>query len=240
MRQKVRRIILYLSLFFFPLTFNYFSPYISIDGAFQGIISGSVIFFFLMILLGLSYGRAWCAWLCPIGGLSEMCMSINRKPVPVRKLRIIRYSIFAVWFGTLVTGFIVAGGIKGINPLHLTEHGISVDEPLKFITYYMVLLIFYILTIAIGRRGACHTICWISPFLVGGYLLGKGLRVMQLRIKTNPSECIDCKMCDQKCPMSIEVSKEVQSGEIASLDCILCGECVDACPKKVLTYGIRR
>ncbi|NTU88475.1 MAG: 4Fe-4S binding protein [Actinobacteria bacterium] len=240
MRQKTRRVIIFIALFLFPLTLNYFSPYVSVDGAFKGIVSGSLIFFLLLFISGIFFSRAWCGWLCPIAGISELGMTINDKPVPVRKLKMVRYSIFAVWFSLLLAGFVLAGGIKGIDPLHLTENVISVDEPLKFITYYLVLFIFFGLTILIGRRGACHSICWMSPFLLGGYTLGRLLHIPQLRIKTNPSNCIECKKCTKVCSMSIDVEGAVKSGEIASTDCVLCGECVDTCPKNVLEYGFRR
>jgi ferredoxin-type protein NapH len=239
MRQKIRRVIIYLSLLFFPITLNFFSPYVSIDGALNGIISGSVIVFFIMFLSGIFFGRAWCAWVCPMAGLSDMTKNINDKTVNVKKLAILRYSIFAVWFSILITCFVLAGGIKGINPLHLTEHFVSVDEPMKYIVYYIVLFTFGGLSVWIGRRAACHGICWMSPFLVGGYLLGRALRTPQLRIKTEPAKCIDCKLCNKKCPMSIDVNGEVKKGEVVSLDCILCGECVDTCPKKVLGYKVR-
>lgn len=237
MRQKIRRIIIFISLLLFPVTLNYFSPYVSVDGAFKGIISGSVLIFLLMFFSGMFFSRAWCAWICPVAGLSELCMPINNKTVPVQRLRIIRYSIFAVWFAVLIAGFVLAGGVKGVNPIYLTENVISVDGPPQYITYYIVLFIFSVLTVWIGKRGACHTICWMSPFLVGGYLVGQTLHFPQLRIRSNPSECIDCIKCNQKCPMSIDVNTEAKSGEIKPLDCILCGECVDACPKKVLSYG---
>ncbi|MGB7595419.1 MAG: 4Fe-4S dicluster domain-containing protein [Erysipelotrichaceae bacterium] len=239
MRQKTRRLIVYLSLLLFPVTLNFFSPYVSIDGALTGIISGSVLVFLIMFLSGLFFGRAWCAWVCPMAGLSDMTKNINDKPVNVKRLTIIRYSIFFVWFSLLITCFVLAGGIKGVNPLHLTESIISVDQPVKYITYYLVLFIFGGLSVWLGRRAACHSICWMSPFLVGGYLLGRTLRFPQLRVKTEASKCIDCKQCNKKCPMSINVNDQVKKGEIVSLDCILCGECVDTCPKKVLRFGIR-
>jgi len=110
---------------------------------------------------------------------------------------------------------------------------------MKFITYYMILAILFVLTITIGKRGACHSICWMSPFMVGGYLLGKTLHLPQLRMKANPSLCTVCKKCSSKCPMSIAVNNQVKSGEITSLDCILCGESADVCPKKAFHYGIR-
>ena len=238
MRQKIRRIIIFVSLFLFPVTLNYFSPYVSVDGAFNGIIAGSVFVFLLLFLSGLLFRRAWCAWVCPVAGLSELSATINNRTANIKRLRIIRYSIFSVWFSILLTGFVVAGGIKAVDPLHLTERVISVDEPLKYITYYMVLFILFILSVWIGRRGACHAICWMSPFLVAGSWVGKKLHIPQLRIKANSAACIDCKKCNQKCPMSIDVNKAVKSGEIKTFDCIQCGECVDTCPKKVLKYGM--
>ena len=236
MRQKIRRILLYIALFLFPLSMNYLSPYVSIDGAFAGLISGSVILFGLLFLSGLFFGRAWCGWLCPAGGVAELCQTINAKPANTKKLRILRYSIFAVWFGVLITGFVLAGGVKGIDPLHMTERYVSVDEPMKYIVYYLVLALIFTLDLALGRRGACHGICWMSPFLNAGMLVGRLLHLPQMRIKARQENCIDCKKCNSKCPMSIDVNAAVKTDSISSYDCILCGECVDACPKKVLSY----
>jgi len=239
MRQKIRRIIIYLSLFFFPLTMNYFSPYLPVDGAFNGIVAGSMVFFMLLFLTAIVAGRAWCAWLCPVAGLSELCLSINNKPAAVRSLKVVRYSIFIIWFTALVVGFVLAGGVKGINLFYLTENYISIDEPLKYIIYYIVLLILFCLTVWLGRRGACHSICWMSPFLVGGRSTGKLLKLPRLKIASEPSLCTDCKKCTSVCPMSIDVNGEMKSGEIKSTDCILCGECVDVCPEKALHFSFQ-
>ena len=236
MRQKVRRILLYISLFLFPVTMNYLSPYVSLDGAFAGVLSGSAIVFVLLFVSGLFFGRAWCGWVCPAGGLAEVCQTVNPKQVNAKRLRIVRYSIFAVWFGVLVTGFVLAGGIKGVDPLRLTERYISVDEPLKYIMYYLVLGLFFVLDLALGRRGACHSICWMSPFLSAGMAVGRALRLPQMRIKAKAENCIDCKKCNTKCPMSIDVNAAVKTGSVKSYDCILCGECVNVCPKAVLSY----
>ncbi|MDF2686339.1 MAG: 4Fe-4S binding protein [Clostridia bacterium] len=239
MRQKVRRIIIIISLLLFPITLNYLSPYVSIDGAMIGIISGSLIVFILMLITGIFFGRSWCSWVCPIACLSEMCQTVNNKNVNVKKLKIIRYSIFTIWASVLLFMFILAGGIKGINPLHLTDYGISVDEPFKYITYYLVLILFFIVTLLIGKRGACHSFCWMSPFLVFGFTIGKILKIPQLRIKAKSSACTGCGACNKKCPMSINVSSEIKSGCIKSSDCILCGECADNCKNKVLYYSFK-
>lgn len=240
MRQRVRKSLIIISLLLFPITLNFLSPYISIDGAMIGIVSGSLLLFLVLFVSAMFFGRAWCAWLCPMAGLSEYALGVNNKNVHVKRLKVIRYSIFTIWAGILVTMFLLAGGIKGIDPLHLTENIISVDEPFKYIIYYSVLAIFLVLTFLIGKRGACHSICWMSPFLVAGYTVGKLLKIPQLRIKADAQKCIQCGQCNKKCPMSIDVNQALLEGVIGTSDCILCGECVDHCTKKVLKFGVFR
>ena len=239
MRQRIRKGIILISLLLFPVTLNFFSPYVSIDGAMNGVISGSLLLFMFMFVTSIFFGRAWCAWVCPMAGLSEISLGVNSKNINVKRLKVIRYSIFAVWASFLTAMFIIAGGIKGFDPFRMTENGISVDAPVKYIIYYGVLLIFIVLTFAIGKRGACHTICWMSPFLAAGYTLGRILKIPQLRMKADSSKCVDCGACNKKCPMSIPVSTSLKEGYIKTSDCILCGECADGCKKTVLRYGIK-
>jgi polyferredoxin len=195
MRQKIRNLILLVSLLLFPITMNYLSPYVCIDGAMKGIISGSIIVFIILFFSGIFFGRAWCSWLCPMGGLSEACLKVNSKNVNLKRTRLVRYIVFAIWLSVLIAMFILAGGIKQINPLHLTDTGISVDEPLRYIVYYGVILIVLIPTIIIGKRGACQSFCWMAPFITAGYHVGRILKIPQLRIKAKPSECTNCGLC---------------------------------------------
>jgi polyferredoxin len=69
-RQCIRRALILISFLLFPITLNYFSPYLIIDGASQGIINGSFVLFGLLFLSSLVLGRGWCGWVCPAGGLS--------------------------------------------------------------------------------------------------------------------------------------------------------------------------
>ncbi len=137
--------------------------------------------FGVLFLSGLFFERAWCGWVCPAGGVAEVARTVNPKPANAKRLRIVRYSIFAVWFGVLVTGFVLAGGIKGVDPLRLTERYISVDEPVKYI----------ITTCAgafsgpprLGRRGAGHGVAEEPVFKRG---CGRtALHQPQMRIHAN-------------------------------------------------------
>jgi len=224
----------------FPLTLNFFSPYVSIDGALVGVISGSLIVFVLMTLTGLIFRRAWCAYICPWSMPSDILSTVNSRHVDRKKTVWIRYIIFGIWFSGILGFFILAGGINGIDPFHLTESYVSVDEPLKYITYYMVVALLFLVTVLIGKRGACHTICWMSPFLEFGAWLGDQLHLPQFKVRSKAHLCISCERCNQSCPMSIDVMKELKEGQIDSPDCILCGDCVDHCPKQVLSIEIKR
>ena len=235
--QSVRRAVLLVSLLLFPITMNFLSPYISVYGAFQGIVAGSVLAFAALLLSGMFLGRAWCAWACPMGGLAEACMAANPKPAPVKILRRIRYGIFILWTAALVAGFFVSGGPAKVQPLLLTENGISVDEPLKYITYYLVVFIFLTLNLALGKRAACHGICWMAPFLNGGEALGKLLSLPRLGILSEPSRCTRCGACTRNCPMGIPVMETVPAGCVRSADCILCLACRDGCPSNTLSLG---
>ena len=79
MRQKIRKALVIISLLLFPITLNFFSPYVPIDGAMNGIIAGSLLLFMFMFVTAIFFGRAWCSWVCPMACLSEMCQGVNNK-----------------------------------------------------------------------------------------------------------------------------------------------------------------
>ena len=236
-RLKIRRTAAIISLMLFPITMNYLSPYLPMDAAMNGIIAGSLLTFLCLFLSAMITGRAWCSWVCPVAGIGDICMHIQDKKVNAAKLRKVRYAIFIVWVSLVVLFFILSGGIKGFNYFYFTETGVSVNEPSRFIIYYSILAAFLIVTLKTGNRGACHSFCWMSPFLVGGMKLGRRMGLPQIRIRAENASCVECRACDRACPMSISVSSEIRQGAVNSTDCILCGECIGACKKNVLSYG---
>lgn len=239
-RQKIRKTIGYISLFLFPVTLYYFSPYVSIMGAFAGVMAGSVLVFLSQLITAIFFRRAWCGWLCPMAGLSECAQTINDKNVPMKKLRLARYTIFTIWFSILLAGFVVGGGVKSIQPFFSMDSFISVDAPQKYIIYFAVLFIFFLLSLLLGKRGGCHSICWMAPFLTAGDRLGGLLGIPQLKVVSEPEKCISCQKCNKKCPMSIDVMESQKKGSIGSPDCIGCAECVDVCPKQVLHLKVAK
>ena len=123
-----------------------------------------------------------------------------------------------------------------MNLLHLTETGISVDEPIKYITYYLVIGSFFVLSLSAGRRAVCHYVCWMAPFMILGRKISNRLNTPALRLQADNTRCADCQTCTKGCPMSLEVHRMVQSGDMENSECILCGTCIDGCARQVISY----
>ena len=235
-RQRVRKALIIVSMLLFPVIMNYLSPYVIIDGAMQGIVNGSLIVFGLQFLSALFVGRLWCGWVCPAAGLGEVCTPISNKPLN-HKLRWIKWFIWVPWLILIVVMVIQAGGYQQVNFFHLTDSGISVDRPEGYIIYCAVIGIFVILSVTLGRRAGCHTICWMAPFMILGRKLRNAINSPALRLKAETEQCINCKKCTHNCPMSLDVNGMVQQGAMEQSECVLCGSCVDICPKDVIHYS---
>lgn len=218
---------------------NFLSPYVIIDGAFQGILSGSGVIFIIMFLLSLFLGRLFCGWVCPMGGLNDILIGVNGKRLTSKGAKRIKFGIEIVWLATIISGFITAGGLLSVNMLHLTETGISVNEPVRYIIYYGVILLFFLISLFAGRRASCHTICWMAPIMMTGKLISYTLKLPRLRVKAEKETCIRCNKCTAACPMSIDVMNETDQVFAKNKDCILCGMCIDSCPKKCYSYQFK-
>ncbi|MGE5507597.1 MAG: 4Fe-4S binding protein [Chitinophagales bacterium] len=236
-RQTLRKTAIYASFLLFPVTIYYFSPELILMAAAEGILSGSAVVFGLLFLSGLFFGRAWCGWLCPGGGLQEACLRVVRKPVGPR--RWIKYLIFWPWLGGILILAARAGGFHGVNPLYQMPRGISFVEPGAWVIYFGFVTLIALLALTAGRRGFCHHACWMAPFLIAGASLRERFGWPALRLEGSPAACSGCGRCTSRCPMSLDVQGMVRRGRMADGDCILCGECVDGCPRGAIRYTFR-
>ena len=236
-RQRLRKALIILAFLSFPVTMNFLSPYVIIDGAMNGIVNGSLVIFGLMFVSSLFLGRAWCGWVCPGAGMQEMLEPVNNRVVDPAKIDWIKWLVWIPWVSLIVWLAIRAGGYSNVNLLHLTESGISVDEPVKYIIYYGVVFLFVGLAAFVGRRAGCHTICWMAPFMMIGRWIRNRFGWPSLRLVADASACSDCKLCTKSCPMSLDVNVMVAIEKMEHAECILCGTCVDNCSKKAIRYS---
>lgn len=102
---------------------------------------------------------------------------------------------------------------------------------LKFTAFFIGVLIVYIVLLKFGVE-----ISYVWPLAiacVGGYIIeisGISGKIFPLaKITRNEQSCIDCNLCNKKCPQGIDVANVKV---VRDVDCNLCGECITACPVK--------
>jgi len=238
-RQNIRKLILIIAMLLFPITIYYLSPYVIIQGALEGIITGSFIVFLTMLISSVFLGRLFCGYLCPAGGLQECAMLINDKNPKQGWKNNIKYVIWVVWIIGVITCFIFREQGLTVDFFYLTDHGVSVSNIYGYIIYYGVVFLVFIPSVVYGKRIFCHYFCWMAPFMVIGSKLGNLLSIKSLRLHANKEVCVNCHLCDKSCPMSLKVAEKVQKETMDDKECILCGACVDNCPKKAITYKVK-
>lgn len=239
-KMRIRRGVLFFSFLLLPVTLFYFSPYLPVLGAIGGVVAGSILVFCTMFLLGIFVGKAPCAWIMGCGGLQEACFHVQDKPVPAGKKDLIKYIIWTLWLSTIVAFLLLNKDRLQLDPFFHIEGGISVARAPFFIIYYIVIMIFILLSLIIGKRAGCHYICWMAPFMIFGRKLGNMLRVPQLRLIVDRANCNHCGLCNKACPMGINVQAGVEKGNAEHTECMLCGECAAKCSKKALKLGVAR
>jgi ferredoxin-type protein NapH len=139
---------------------NWMSPAVSQFGAWMGIVAGSVLFFISLFAVALFLGRGFCGWVCPAGAMQDLLRPTRNRRV--RKGRWVKFVVWGIWIALLSAGLILNRPLK-IDPLFFTESGVSISEPQQYIIYGMVVAVFIVLALSVGRRGACHTVCWMAP-----------------------------------------------------------------------------
>lgn len=242
-RQRWRRGLLLVAFILFPVTMNYFSPYLIVAASFGGIVNGSLVVFGALFFGALVLGRLWCGWACPAAGLQEFARPVNGR-APGRWANVAKWVIWVPWLGLIAYGVLSAGGYRHVDLLYGTEGGLSVagsaERPIvyAYVIYFAVVALFLGLALALGRRGGCHAVCWMAPFMIIGRRLGTLLRLPAVRLRADTSRCVACGTCTRECPMGLPVQDMVAAGHMDNDECVLCCTCADACPQGTIALTV--
>lgn len=223
----------------FPISMNYFSVYLIIESAGQGVVAFTLLFWSAFVITALFVGRAVCGYMCPLGAIQET----KDKMVPkdrlarIKYLKVVKYILAVAWIGGIVAAVISAGGYKTIDLMYNTSSGVSIDSPGNWIMWGMIVLVVLLPAFFIGKRGFCHYFC---PWGVLNIIVTKikdFFHIPSLHLEARKDECKQCHACKRACPMSLPVSMMAKSGSMKNNECILCGTCVDTCPNGVIKYS---
>lgn len=237
-RQRVRKLLLMISMLLFPVTLYYFSPALIINAGLEGIINGSFIVFALLLLSSIFFGRSFCGYICPAGGLQECAFAVNDKTPKLGRRRFVKYIIWVMWIAVVIFCYLSQGQIAKIDFFYQTQNGISVYDVSGYIIYYGIVLLVILPAIISGKRAFCHYFCWMAPFMAIGTKIRGLFHLPGLHIAASKEKCVSCGKCRKACPMGIDTDAMVMKEKCDSVECIQCGACIDACTQKALGYRL--
>ena len=176
-------------------------------------------------------GPVFCGWVCPFGTLqdlvSQLTRGVKKRHMPKglqSALAISRYVLLGVT--TLLTADIVFAWMAldaRINLLSTLSGNVLTVGAYAVLAIYLVVAVFF-------ERPFCSYLC------PQGAKYGLMSSLRPFRVVRNESACVNCRKCNQACPMHIDIMGHQQ---VTSLQCISCMNCVAACPKKgALKFGV--
>jgi polyferredoxin len=194
-----------------------------------------------LILLTLVVGRAFCGWFCPLGTLQELAGLLL---TPRSRRESIDANRFRAWQGwkyvllAALLAFAVLGSWQGglLDPLSLTARGLQGglwpalargrEVPGGWLAAGLLLGV--VLAARWVPRFFCRALCPL------GALLGVFSRLALFRIERTGAACTDCRLCTFACQGADEPLATHRPGE-----CLVCLECLDACPDGAISFGLR-
>ncbi len=175
--------------------------------------TGYLLLFLVPTATALFAGRLFCGYVCPFGALQEL-LHVKRlqRTIPDRWMRFLRFVPYGIL--TYLVARVAATGFLAW----------SGTTPFKaFFTFGGTPL-----TFGIGGLFALLSIVLFRPFCRLFCPLGAWLslvsRMSLFRVRVN-SACVSCRACDGACS-----THAVKNGRVRASDCLLCGECIRACP----------
>lgn len=173
-----------------------------------------------MILAG-HRGRFYCGWMCPMGAFHERILSriSFHKPIPkLFKTHWFRWTLFIIMMGFMTTRLVFHWGDPlGIGGVFRTMWIISMS-----------------LAIGLGFYFKPRAWCTICPM---GSM--QGISSKNTYLLTVNEHCVECRKCQKVCPISTypgEFHQKDSLGQVPSVECLRCSNCVVNCPKKALSF----
>ncbi len=237
-RRTIRRSLLLVAVLLFQVKILhlFMSPVVPVFAARLGIIPGSLVIYAALFLSSLLLGRAFCGWFCPGAGMQELLSLVVPRGAKRGWGDRVKYAICGAWSLLVLALLLEAGGLPRVDLYFGTQPGGMLQEVLVRTGHFVII---GVLGAVFGAWASCRYICWIAPFLILGRRVRDLARLPGLRIAIKPESCSECERCREVCPMDVPMISQAATS-IRSNDCILCGDCVDACQTHALRFTFSR
>ena len=182
------------------------------------------------LIISLLLRKTFCGWLCPVGTVSEYLWTFGRRvfrrnwrlpkwlDLAARSLKYILLALFV---------YVVAiMPVEGLLAFMEGPYGIVADvKMLNFFRYLSMTSALVLGILVLGSFFIQNLWCrYLCPY---GALMGLVSLASPLRIRREPSQCIDCAKCAKACPSALPVDRLIT---IRSAECTGCLHCVASCP----------
>lgn len=168
---------------------------------------------------GFLKGRWVCGNLCPRGSFLDSWFSFvasrNEMPAILKSTRF-RWLVLSLLMTVMTLRLLQ-------NPTELNHWGI---------VFWQMCAVTTIAAIGLGLRYSARSWCAICPVGTIAGTAGKGKYALQVS-----SSCKACGLCENNCPMQLEIARFRHTGQSEEKDCIKCSECISSCSgKDVLSW----
>ena len=208
--------------------------YFFATGRVPAIHPAAMVLFLVFLSSSLLLKRAFCAWLCPVGTLSEYLWKLGRKLFG-RNL-ILRNQVLPRWLDIPLRGikyllmaffvFIVGGmSATALEDFMTQPYGILADVKMLHFFIHMstaaaVTIAILILLSVVIKNFWCRYAC---PY---GAVQSLASLFSPITIRRDTEACIACGKCSKACPQNIPVDRLIQ---VRSVECTACMECISSC-----------
>jgi ferredoxin-type protein NapH len=211
------------------------------SGFARGVLNAGFIFWMLVLISVLLFGRAFCGWFCWFGGYVDLVewtigdkLKVKLPRTMPLYLAIIPFvALFAKLYGSLLlkwlNGFPASFtfNLADTQPWGGQQTGLSIL--ITFVLYGPVLLFVF------GRHAWCRYLCPIGGLLKIFNRIGVG------KVRLVNDQCNGCGKCNRVCDMQVNVLGNLKDhGQVNSIDCIRCLKCTDECPVSAIAFRMRR
>lgn len=184
---------------------------------FSGVFQAAVIHYAVAKIFGpLLFGRGWCGYACWTAMVLDF-LPYRRPHGPRRGRGPLRFVLF-------VLSFVLVGALflLGIEDKERVMAWLFLAGNAMYFTAGILLAFLWK-----DNRAFCKYLCPITVFL-------KPMSYFSLsRIRVNEDACTGCGVCHSVCPMEVDMTDNARS-RVNGTECILCMECVRACPHGAL------
>ena len=181
----------------------------------------AAVLLFIPLLFSLFFGRTFCSSACPLGALQEFAASKEKMFSVSYKTEKLLRRIRLVFFIFLIVLSVVR-----------STYFFGAFDPFKAIfnltgnTFQWILAVLLMSLSLFLFRPFCRYFC---PLALWMKVLS---RFSLFKILNDPDKCVNCRMCQKACPVSVIDS----NNQVDNSECIRCGKCIEVCPRNSLVF----